>query len=72
MAEVLDVSCNYTGPVSSPLTAIVPPTIMTSCTLVSPSGADNVVGYTGAIHWQLTGTLSPGESGLIVFTVDVQ
>ena len=24
LAEVLDVSCNYTGPVSSPLTAIVP------------------------------------------------
>ena len=72
LAEVLDVSCNYTGPVSSPLTAIVPPTIMTSCTVISPAGADNAVGYTGAIHWQLTGVLRPGESGLVVFTVDVE
>ena len=71
LAEVLDLSCNYTGPVSSPLTAIVPPTIMTSCTVITPAGGANAPGYTGSIHWQLTGVLQPGESGLIVFTVDV-
>ena len=72
LAEVLSTSCDYTGPAWAPLTAVVPPTIMTSCVLVTPAGGNNAIGYRSALHWQLTGTLRPGESGLIVFTVDVK
>jgi uncharacterized repeat protein (TIGR01451 family) len=72
LAELLDSSCNYTGPTAAPLSAIIPPTIMTSCSIEIPAGGSNAVGYSGSLHWQLTGTLQPGESGLIVFTVDVK
>lgn len=72
LAQVLATDCTYSGPAEAPLSAIVPPTIMSSCTLVTPAGGANAVGYSGTLHWQLTGTLQPGESGLIVFTVDVE
>ena len=72
LAEALATDCTYTGPAAAPLTAIVPPAIMTSCSLQSPGVGENLVGYKGSLHWQLTGVLLPGESGLIVFTVDVE
>lgn len=72
LAEALASDCTYTGPAAAPLTAIVPPAIMTSCSLQSPGVGENLVGYKGSLHWQLTGVLLPGESGLIVFTVDVE
>lgn len=72
LAEILATDCTYTGPAAAPLTAIVPPAIMTSCSLQAPEVGENLVGYKGSLHWQLTGVLLPGESGLIVFTVDVE
>lgn len=71
LAEVLALDCTYTGPAGAPLTAIVPPAVMDSCSLITPSGGANAIGYGGTLHWQLSGVLQPGEEGLIVFTVDV-
>lgn len=71
LAEVLAVDCTYAGPAGAPLTAIVPPAVMDSCSLITPSGGANAAGYGGTLHWQLSGVLQPGEEGLIVFTVDV-
>ncbi len=54
-------------------TATIPTAIPSglSCTIISPVVIDNAVGYTGAIQWQLLGTLAAGETGLVVFSVTI-
>ena len=70
LAEVLDLNCAYSGPLSGDISAVIPSTL--SCDLIKPAIGENLVGYGGSLHWQLDGILPPGETGLIIFTVDVQ
>jgi uncharacterized repeat protein (TIGR01451 family) len=42
------------------------PNNLTGCTITSPS-----VGSTGGIKWTFTGTLLPGSSGTVTFTVKI-
>lgn len=74
LAEELDLNCAYTGPAWAPETSFIPSSI-TSCTLITPSSAgpdDNEPGYRSTLHWQLIGTLRPGQEGTLMFTVDVK
>lgn len=73
LAEELDVSCQYIDPLTSNALAEIPPSL--TCSLITPSSVspdDNEPGYSGTLHWQLLGTMRPGQAGLIVFTVDVK
>jgi len=62
----LDSTCDFAGVRGSDFSAA--PSV-TGCTLLVPAGADNAVGYDGAIQWQLNGELGAGEFGVIVFDV---
>ena len=73
LAEELDTACACTDPLNGNPLAEIPPTL--SCSLIAPSSSgpdDNEPGYRGTLHWQLNGTLAPGQTGLVVFTVDVK
>ncbi len=51
--------------------AILPPSLV-SCSVVLPTAPDNVVGYSGNIHWSFTGALAASTTGEIVFDVQVE
>lgn len=72
LAESLDINCEFIDSLTSLPLAEVPPTL--TCTLISPSSVgpnNNQPGYRGALHWQLIGTLAPGQVGRVVFSVDL-
>ncbi len=62
--EIIDVIPNYTTYVSSSCGAL--PTGITNCTITTPN-----VGSTGTLKWTFTGTLDPGKTGTVTFTVKI-
>lgn len=73
LAEELNTSCAYIDPLTTPVLSAIPPTLTGSLVVPSSVAPDNnEPGYRGTIQWQLLGTMAPGQTGLVVFTVDVQ
>ncbi|MFV1884650.1 MAG: SwmB domain-containing protein [Balneola sp.] len=62
--EITDVIPSYTTYVSSSCGTL--PTGITNCTITAPS-----VGATGTLKWSFTGTLDPGKTGVVTFTVKI-
>ena len=48
------------------------PAAITACTVVLPTAPNNSAGYEGAIEWQFTGNLNPGQSGSLQYDVVIQ
>ncbi|WP_305814640.1 GEVED domain-containing protein [Photobacterium leiognathi] len=57
------VSCN------APATLL--PASIASCNIITADGI-NIVGYEGAIEWQLNGILAPAERGYVIYRVTVK
>ncbi|MBO6524053.1 MAG: DUF2341 domain-containing protein [Balneolaceae bacterium] len=62
--EIIDVIPNYTTYVSSSCGTL--PTGITNCTITAPS-----VGASGSLKWTFSGTLDPGKTGTVTFTVKI-
>jgi|GEM_PF-639447 len=62
--EIIDVIPSFTTYVSSTCGAL--PTGITNCTITAPS-----VGASGTLKWTFTGTLDPGKTGTVTFTVKI-
>lgn len=48
------------------------PNNLTTCAVVTPITANNVIGYQGAIEWSFTGNLAAGQQGTVTFDVTVE
>ncbi|PTB30916.1 hypothetical protein DAT36_19740 [Photobacterium phosphoreum] len=48
------------------------PSTLTACTVVTPSGLNNALGYEGNIEWQFDGSLAPAENGYVTYRVKVK
>lgn len=62
--EIIDNTPNYTSFNTAACGAL--PNNLTACTITSPA-----VGSAGGIKWTFTGTLQPGGSGTVTFTVKI-
>ncbi len=62
--EITDVIPSYTTYQSSSCGTL--PTGITNCTITAPS-----IGSTGTVRWTFTGTLDPGKTGIVTFTVKI-
>lgn len=62
--EIIDVIPSFTTYVSSTCGTL--PTGITNCTITAPT-----VGATGTLKWTFTGTLDPGKTGTVTFTVKI-
>ncbi len=62
--EITDVIPNYTTYLSSSCGTL--PTGITNCTITAPS-----IGSMGTVRWTFTGTLDPGQTGIVTFTVKI-
>lgn len=62
--EIIDVIPNYTTYISSSCGTL--PTGITNCVITAPN-----VGATGTLKWTFTGTLDPGKTGTVTFTVKI-
>ncbi len=62
--EITDVIPSYTTYVSSSCGSL--PTGITNCTITAPN-----VGASGTLKWIFTGTLNPGQTGIVTFTVKI-
>ncbi len=62
--EIIDVIPNYTTYLSSSCGTL--PTGITNCTITAPA-----VGATGSLKWTFSGTLDPGKTGTVTFTVKI-